>query len=320
MGVFLDVCAAGSFAAAAVRLGLTPSAVAKAVGRLEQRLGVRLFHRTTRRLALTAEAVAYREVCSAARQRIERVEMELALMVSEPAGNLRISLPPLLGTHVIAPALYRLCDTWPRLRLEISTSTVWAELAEDNIDLAVRIGELPELPGLMARRLGTQRIVLCGSAEYFASRAVPQTAQDLAGHSLLAAARDGRVAPWHFHSPGGELIVMEPEPKLVLDGSLLTLSAIRAGQGIGLVPYWLARDAILDGSLVPILEELVTGHLPINALWIASPMIVPRLRVAIDAVVEAAHEAAEHCIELDAQAIAIVRSGGHAASSTGLAI
>lgn len=290
--VFLNVCAVGSFAAAGVRLGLTPSAVAKAVGRLEQRLGVLLFHRTTRRLALTTEAIAYREVCSAARERIERVEMELALLASEPAGCIRISLPPLLGTHVIAPALYRLCDKWPRLRLDISTSTTWSELAEDNIDLVVRIGELPKLPGLMARRLGTQRIMLCGSAKYFSSREVPQTVQDMAGHSLIAAARDGRVVPWLFRSADGNLVTVKPESKLVLDGSLLTLSAIRAGQGIGLIPYWLAHDAISDGSLIPVLGELLAGHLPIHALWIASPMIVPRTRATIDAIVEAAREAA----------------------------
>lgn len=290
--VFLEVCEAGSFAAAAPHIGLTASAVAKSIGRLESRLEVRLFHRTTRRLALTAEAHIYREACSAARQRIERVETELALLATEPAGPLRISLPPLLGTQIIAPALYRLCDLWPRLRLDISTSTALSDLAADHIDLAVRIGELPELPGLMARRLGMQRVVLCGSAEYFASRDIPQAVQDLPGHNLLAAAQGRKPLPWHFRSPDGVLTSFEPDPKFVLDGSLLTLSAIRAGQGLGLVPYWLARDGIGDGSLVSVLGEYVAGHLPIHALWIASPMMVPRLRVTIDAIVEATREAA----------------------------
>ncbi|WP_334184431.1 LysR family transcriptional regulator [Novosphingobium sp.] len=289
--VFLEVCEAGSFAAAGPRLGLTASAIAKAVARLESRLGVRLFHRTTRRLALTAEADVYREACSAARQRIERVEAELALLASEPAGTLRISLPPLLGTRIIAPALYRLCDAWPRLRLDISTSTAMSELAEEAIDLAVRIGELPELPGLMARRIGMQRVVLCGSAEYFAAREVPLAVEDLYSHSLIAAARGGRPASWRFHIPGGDLIAFTPDPRLVLDGSLLTLSAIRAGQGMGLVPYWLVRDEIADGSLVPALGEFVADHLPIHALWIAAPIMVPRLRVAIDAIVAATREA-----------------------------
>ncbi len=289
--VFLGVCEAGSFAAAGPRLGLTASAVAKAVIRLENRLGVRLFHRTTRRLALTAEAHIYREACSAARQRIERVETELALLASEPAGTLKISLPPLLGTRIIAPALYRLCDAWPRLRLDISTSTAMSELKEEAVDLAVRIGELPELPGLMARRLGIQRIVLCGSAEYFASRKVPLAVQDLSGHNLIAAAPGGRPAPWRFHCPSGDLIAFTPDPRLVLDGSLLTLSAIRAGQGVGLLPYWLARDEIADGSLVSVLGEVVADHLPIHALWVASPMIVPRLRVTIDAIVVATRKA-----------------------------
>ncbi|MFK4870430.1 LysR family transcriptional regulator [Novosphingobium sp. ZW T3_23] len=290
--VFLEVCEAGSFAATAPRLGLTASAIAKAVGRLEVRLGVRLFHRTTRRLALTAEAEVYREACSEARHRIERVEAELALLASEPAGPLRISLPPLLGTRIIAPALYRLCDAWPRLRLDISTSTAMSELAEEAIDLAVRIGELPELPGLMARRLGMQRVVLCGSAEYFATRKIPLIVQDLSGHNLIAAARGGRPAPWRFHSQTGDIIAFTPNPRLMLDGSLLTHSAIRGGQGIGLLPYWLARDEIADGSLVSVLGDFVADHLPIHALWIASPMIVPRLRVTIDEIVDATRLAA----------------------------
>lgn len=289
--VFLEVCDAGGFAAAAPRLGLTASAVAKAIGRLEERLGVRLFHRTTRRLTLTAEADAYREACTAARQRIQRVEAELALLASEPAGLLRISLPPLIGARIIAPALYRLCDAWPRLRLHISAATALSDLAQDQVDLAVRIGELPELPGLIARRIGLQQVVLCGSSDYFASREVPQSVQDLSGHKLLAAARGGAAAPWHFHTPDGNLVAFDPDPGLVLDGSLLTLSAIRSGMGLGLVPYWLVRDEIADGRLVAVLGEFVADHLPIHILWMASPVMAPRLRATIDAIVEATREA-----------------------------
>jgi DNA-binding transcriptional LysR family regulator len=156
IAVFLTVCEAGSFAGAAVPLALTPSAVAKAVGRLEQRLGIRLFHRTTRRLTLTAEAALYRQACLEARQKIDRVEAELAALSSEPSGLVRVSLPPLLGTQIIAPALYALCERWPHLRFDIATSTRQADLPGDGVDLAVRVGTLPELPGLTARRLGVQ--------------------------------------------------------------------------------------------------------------------------------------------------------------------
>lgn len=291
VSVFLAVCDAGSFAAAAPRLALTASAVAKAIGRLEARLNVRLFHRTTRRLAMTAEAEVYREACRAARNRIGVVEAELTLLASEPAGTVRVSLPPLLGTQLLAPALYALCDKWPRLRFDISTSTTLSDLVGEGIDLAVRIGELPDLPGVTARRLGIQRVVLCGSRGYFSQCKVPRDIDDLAEHDLIAAARQGRAAPWQFLTRDGDRQTFIPEPRLLLDGSMLTLAAIRAGRGLGFLPHWLVRDQLADGELVSALDDRVTGHLPVHAIWITSPVMLPRLRMTIDAIAEAARTA-----------------------------
>ncbi|WP_324699531.1 LysR family transcriptional regulator [Novosphingobium sp. RL4] len=291
ISVFLAVCAAGSFAAAAPRLGLSASAVAKAVARLEARLQVRLFHRTTRSLALTAEAAVYREACEAARGRIDRVEAELAALASEPAGLVRISLPPLFGTQIVAPALFALRETWPGLRFDISTSTALADLPGERTDLAVRIGELPDLPGVTARRLGVQRVVLCGAAEYIAKRGKPVHIGDLSQHALIAAGRNGRAVPWQLRSGDGDRLAFEPQAGLLLDGSLLTLAAIRAGQGLGLVPCWLVREEIARGELVSVLETHVAGHLPVHALWITAPVMLPRLRASIDAIVNAARGA-----------------------------
>ena len=291
VSVFLAVCDAGSFAAAAPRLALTASAVAKAIGRLEARLNVRLFHRTTRRLALTAEAAVYREACRAARSRIDIVEAELALLASEPAGTVRVSLPPLLGAQILAPALYALCDRWPHLRFDISTSTALSDLVGEGIDIAVRVGDLTDLPGVTARRLGIQRVVLCGSRDYFAGRELPRDVDDLSEHDLIAAARHGRAAAWQFLTRDGDRQTFDPEPRLLLDGSMLTLAAIRAGRGLGLVPHWLVRDQLAIGELVSVLDDLVADHLPVNAIWITSPVMLPRLRVTIDAIVRASRAA-----------------------------
>lgn len=285
--VFLAVCAAGSFAAAAPRLALTPSAVAKAVARIEARLQVRLFHRTTRSLVPTPEALVYREACLAARHHLERVEADLALLASEPAGPLRVSLPPLLGTRVVAPALYALCRQWPRLRLAVTLSTQAVAMPGQDCDLALRIGALPDLPGLVARGVGEQRIMLCAARHYLAERAAPQTPADLAGHDLIATARADGLVPWHLLGPEGERTTVQPEAQLALDGGMLSLDAIRAGHGIGQVPEWLAREDLASGALVAVLPGQVLGHLPVHLLWPAGPTMLPRLRVAIDAMAQA---------------------------------
>lgn len=292
VSVFLAVCDAGGFAAAAPRVGLTPSAVAKAIARLEGRLNVRLFHRTTRRLALTAEAAIYRAACQAARDRIDRVEADLAALAAQPAGTVRVSLPPLMGAHIVAPALYALCETWPHLNFDISASTAWTDLPGEGVDLAVRIGELPDLPDLTARRLGTQRVVLCATPGYLAGRSPVHEVKDLAGHRLIANARDGRPMPWHFRSADGDRLTFHPDSRLLLDGGMLTLSAIRAGQGLGIVPYWMVHDEIVGGALVALLDDSIGGHMPVHALWITSPVMPPRLRVTIDAIARTVRTAA----------------------------
>ncbi len=287
-GVFLAVCEAGSFATASRRLGLSPSAVAKAVARLEARLTVRLFKRTTRSLSLTQEGAAYRDVCTSARQQVERVEQAMRNLPDEPAGLVRISLPPLFGAQVIAPALYALARSWPKLRYHIVASTAPSDLVEGDIDLAVRIGDVPEAAGLMARCLGRQDIVLCGSAPYFSRHARPQTVEQLADHDLIGTPRNGKVAPWQFRQADGAISTWTPDARLLLDGSLLALAAIREGYGLGLVPRWLVEEDLAAGRILTVLDENIEGHLPVHVLWPSSPIMLSRLRMTIDAIVAAA--------------------------------
>lgn len=280
IGIFLAVCDAGRFAGAATRLHLSPSAVAKAIARLEARLGVTLFARSTRRLALTDEGAIYAETCRQARAEIDRTEGMLRAIHSTPAGLLRISLPPLFGAEVIAPALFSLTDDWPLLQLQIDTSTQRSDLIGAGIDFAVRIGAPPPLAGITARRIGTQRVMLCASADYVAARGVPRKLADLGAHRLIAMPQG---LPWQF-SAQDHVETLLPAGPLHLDGSLLTRAAIMAGHGIGMVPAWLMRDALAARQVVAVLPEALTGDLPIYALWPTQSAILPRLRVVIDAV------------------------------------
>lgn len=285
IGVFLAVCEAGSFVAASMRLRLSASAVAKAIARIESRLNIRLFKRTTRSLSLTAEGAAYRDVCQSAWRDIHRVESVISGLSDEPSGMLNISLPPLFGSQIVAPALYALLHKWPRLSLSINTSIEHLNLSDGDIDLVVRIGELPNVSGLVARRLGMQRLVLCGSRGYFEDRRLPETIDDLTEHDLIGSPSNGRPAPWQFQQEHGELSTWHPKPRLLLEGSLLTLSAIRSGQGLGLVPHWLVQHELAEGRLLSVLEDRIAGHLPVHAVWPTAPIMLPRLRVAIDAIV-----------------------------------
>lgn len=286
IGVFLAVCDAGSFVAASRKLHMSASAVAKAIGRVERRLQIRLIQRTTRTLSLTQEGLAYRDACRSARDQIERVEFTLRDSSREPAGTVRISLPPLFGTQIIAPVLYGLARTWPRIRYEISTTTAHVNFSEGDVDLAVRIGNLPDASGLVARRLGEQSVVLCGSAGYLSNRCQPTSIEDLKDHDLIATVRNGNPVPWQFQRDG-ELLNWVPPSRLLLDGGLLTLSAITEGHGLGIVPRWLVNKEIAEGRIISVLDDILAGHLPIHAVWPSSPIMLPRLRVTIDAIYEA---------------------------------
>ncbi len=283
--IFLAVCETGNFVRAAEVVGLTASAVAKAIARLEGRLRVKVFHRTTRRLGLTPEGEIYQTVCRAALSEIDRVEASLASLTDTPMGLVRLSLPPLLGARIIAPALYALHDRYPGLRYDLSTDIDKVDLIERGIDVAVRVGALPDVAGLQLRQLGLQRVVLCASRSYFANRSVPETISDLPQHALIASSRRGRIVPWRFRGEQGAEDAWLPPARLTLDGALLAHGAIMAGQGLGMLPRWLVQKDIATGLVVPVLEDQVAGHLPIQAIWPSSSVTLPSLRVTLDAMI-----------------------------------
>jgi len=289
--IFLATCRTGSFAATALELHLSSSAVAKAIARLEARLAIRLFERTTRSLTKTQEAVRYRSACQRLLDDLDATEAELAAANTTPSGLLRVTLPPVLGTEVIAPALFALVDRFPLLSVDIDLGIETVDLVASPFELAVRVGQLPDTNGLTIRSLGIQRVVLCASADYLDQHGVPHTADDLRHHSLIATSHHGRTIPWLLGQTFGDSRRWAPPARLHLDGSVLTLQAIRSGRGIGCVPEWMAASDLVSGRLRTVLGEVVDEQLPIHAVWPSSPVMMPRLRVAIDAIVGAVRDA-----------------------------
>lgn len=163
VSAFVASAEAGSFARAAERLGLTRSAVGKAVARLEERLGTRLFVRTTRSLGLTEDGQMFYERCAQALEDLDAAQHMLEAGRREVVGRLRISAPVVFGRHHVAPLLLDLARHHPRLRIEASFTDRQLDFADDGIDLAIRSGELPDSDWLVARRLGMQAMVLCAA-------------------------------------------------------------------------------------------------------------------------------------------------------------
>ncbi|OAD12997.1 LysR family transcriptional regulator [Achromobacter insolitus] len=281
---FVCVADAGSFTAAADRLSLTASAVGKSVARLEARLRTRLFERSTRRLALTDAGRAYYRTCVRVLAELQDAEAVLAAERQEPAGRLRVDLPATFGRRVALPLLLQFAQRHPQLRPQVSFTDRFVDLADEGIDVAVRIGGPQRwAPGLGHRYLGSERVVFCASPQYLARRGVPQTADDLMRHDAVAYGRpDGEPASWRIVQGAGPVSLRPIEGVMVLDSAEAQVDAVVAGLGIAQLATWLAADALRDGRVVEVLPQLATEGLPLYLLWPLSKQLLPK----VDAVLE----------------------------------
>jgi DNA-binding transcriptional LysR family regulator len=285
VSAFVEAVEAGSFALAAERMGLTRSAVGKSIAKLEQRLGVRLFHRTTRSQSLTEEGQAYYERCVRALAELDAGVSALDSGKREPTGRLRVTAPVLFGRHCVTPALLELGGRYPRLRIEISFSDQIVDLVEEGYDLAVRIGGLPDSSTLVARRLGIQRMVICAAPSYLAEHGKPADANELSMHMGIAYGRSGHIEPWLVSDDSGRIIKPQIDTPLVFDDLQAITDAAVAGMGLAWVPCWLMAKHARAGEL-----EIVMGcdsvlATEIHAVWPQSHYLPGKTRAAIDMLV-----------------------------------
>lgn len=282
--LFVTAVEAGSFAQAAERLRLTRSAVAKSIGRLERRLGTRLFHRTTRTQSLTEEGQAYYERCVRALSELDEAEAALAARRSEPSGRLRVSVPVLFGRHCIAPVLLRLANRYPALQIEMSFSDRVVDLVEENYDLAVRVGALQDCSSLMSRRLGKQSMAICAAPSYLARHGFPGTLSEIGARDCIVYSQDGRSAPWRVRD-GRDIRELRASSRIAFDDLQAIADAAAVGAGFAWLPCWLVAPHVRDGELTVVMDsDLVLGT-NIHAVWPATRHLPMKTRVAIDALV-----------------------------------
>ncbi|MGL4723823.1 MAG: LysR family transcriptional regulator [Scandinavium sp.] len=283
--VFVAAVEAGSFAQAATRLHLSRSAVGKSIARLEARLGVRLFQRTTRCQSLTDNGALFYERCQRALEEIRSAESLLETGKHQVRGRLRISLPVLFGRQCVAPLLVELAQEHPGLELEMSFSDRVVDIVEEGFDMAVRNGALPDNSLLVARRLGEHRMVLCASPDYLRRKGTPETVAELRQHTAINYQRAGKVLPWQLADNEGRPHTFIPASSLNMDDLQVIADTSLAGFGLAWLPCWMVRKEIQEGKLTPLLKQAPDVRFDVQAVWQQTPHLPLKVRVVVDRLV-----------------------------------
>lgn len=279
MEVFVRVVQDGGFSAAARNLDLTPSAVSKLIARLEARLGTRLLVRTTRALTMTEEGEAYHHAALRILQELSDAEQEAA--GGAVRGRLRINTTIPFGTMFVAPAIPDFVARNPGLVVDLSFTDGIVDLVAEKTDVAIRMGDLPD-SGLIARKLGQSRRVVCAAPSYLARMGVPKMPADLAYHDCLTFNFRRATPSWPFRSDGRDIAQPVKGTIVVNNGETMKQMAL-AGAGIARLGLFHVADEIAAGRLIPLLEDQNPGDLElVHAIYVGGGPLPHRVRAFIE--------------------------------------
>ncbi|HEY5715329.1 MAG TPA: LysR substrate-binding domain-containing protein [Psychromonas sp.] len=288
---FIETLRAGSFTAAGERMGLTGSAVGKSVTRLEQKLGTKLLHRTTRSLTPTPEGQRYFNGWLLILDEIDGLEQGVIADSAQVTGRLHVHLPAAFGRRHVMPLLLDLAKRYPNLDLDIAFSERRINLINEGVDLVVRIGALEDDADLIARKLGCQRLVVCASPDYLQRKGTPKLIRQLTEHDCIVGGSKAQQPAWLFRRANGESFSHVVYGRYCFSDGDAMRSAVLSGMGISQLPTWLIDQQLKDGSLVTLMDDYAGAEMPIHAVWPRSRYLKPRQRVVIDALVDHAKHA-----------------------------
>jgi DNA-binding transcriptional LysR family regulator len=280
MEAFARAVETGSFSAAGELLGLSPQAVGKQVRLLEEHLGVRLIHRTTRRQSLTEAGRALYERVRVILAEVEAAETVAARSQAVPRGQIRVNAPVTFGAYDLARALPAYLAAYPEVDVELTLSDRKADLIEEGYEVVFRVGP-PAGNGLIARPLRPMDFALCAAPSYLAARGTPRAPAELRQHECLGFAYLATGDQWRFVGPEGPETV-EVSYRLLVNNGQALLTAALAGLGLLLQPAALVRDAVAAGHLVPVLPDHRPVSRPMHLLYAPDRRITPKLRSFID--------------------------------------
>ena len=279
---FVSAAQSLSFTAAALELGVTSSAVGKSVTRLEARLGVKLLHRTTRRLVLTAEGEAYLASCLRVMDELAETQGFLTTGQQAPVGRLRIDLPAAFGRRHILPTLIDMAVRYQQLDLSVSFSERLVDIVNEGVDLVVRIGVLKDDADIVARKLGSQSLLICATPAYLQAHGTPQAPDDLLHHDCIVGWRNGTRKTWMLKDEKGQTHEHEVRVKHEVGDGEMLLNLTLAGGGLAQLPTWLVQTPVEQGLLVPVLEAYAGAEMPINVIWPRTRYLQPKVRMVVD--------------------------------------
>jgi DNA-binding transcriptional LysR family regulator len=283
--VFVQTAETQSFAAAGRVLGISASAVSKSISRLEERVSVRLFQRSTRSVRLTSEGQVFLERCRRIMGEVEAAENELSAMNQLPRGRLKVGLP--LAAGLPLPVISEFMARYPEIELDLDFTDRIADVIHEGLDVVIRGGELRD-SRLMSKRLGSYRVCLVATPSYLNARGTPMKPSDLASHSCLhyRYPTSGRLEEWPLRQsrPTNASLTL---PMTMVSSSLIALlHLVHDGRGIACVPDFAVKDALADGRLKSVLDSYMTRTTVFQILWPSSKQMSPKVRAFVDFVVE----------------------------------
>lgn len=260
MAIFAKVVDAGSYTRAADKLGLPKSTVSRKISQLEERLGVRLLHRTTRAIKPTEMGKAYYNHCSQMVAEAEEAQRSIHQLQAEPSGLLRITAPVAFGSSFLVETVQSFLALYPQVRMDVMLDNKVLDLVEDEIDVAFRVGPMSD-SSLVARNLGTIRMIMCASPSYVKKNGAPKTIADLNKHSCIML----NNVPWVLQGPGGGRVDVDVDSRLLINDMETTKRVLVDGYGVGLLPITMACDEIERGQLVQVLPDY---HFPDRDIYL----------------------------------------------------
>jgi len=279
---FIAAAEKKSFTNAAEELGVSKSTVGKSISRLEENLGITLFHRNTRKITLTTEGEGYLKSCLDALQTLESAQNILRANINGPNGIVRIDMPSAFGRKVMIPILMEMSSEHPRLNFIITFNDKVIDPQDLGFDLAIRFGEVKDSLDFVAKNLNDQQLVLCASTQYLEKNGIPNVLEDLNQHHCLVAWRGATPLGWLLKNENLQDVRFYPKPfHQISDGDAM-VEACLLGAGIIQFPLSLIKEHIAENKLQIILPDLNPEPTKLSIIWPRTPVLLPGLRYVID--------------------------------------
>jgi DNA-binding transcriptional LysR family regulator len=281
MVLFARVVQLRSFTAAANQAGIAKSAVSKRISLLEERLGVRLLMRTTRKLSVTEEGLRFYEHCASMLTAVNAAQDSVSASSQSARGPLRVNAPVTFSQMYLARAVAKFLAQHPEVELQLSTDDRIVDVVEGGFDVVLRITRLKD-SSLVARRLASDRLVVCGSPDYLKRAGVPQSPDELVGHNCLHYGLVPLAHEWRFRGPGGGYSVPVRGNLVSWDGTVLR-QAVVAGLGLAVLPHFMVAADVKSGRVQTVLDPFRSAPIGIYAVFANRKQIPLRTKLFLDA-------------------------------------